>query len=156
MLVLVASVPPAPARAQDVGDFTADFRGAKVAQLSGWAKSWGSEEEQGWYVQLWMPDGTTILLLYSGGVRPPEGTYKVADFIASDATPPAGGFIATVSTPTDILGASGFNSTKGTVMITKSTRDEVEGTFSFEARKTVSPTGMAELDGSFRSTNEEG
>jgi hypothetical protein len=156
LALLVAFAPGREARGQDVGDFTAEVRGPWVATLTGWAKSWGSRAENGWYVQLWKPDGTMMLLLFSGDSRPPRGTYPVVDWMANDATPPDGRFVATLSVTGDMLGVVGYHSTEGEVTITESTTGRVSGTFSFRAKEMASATGVAEIDGTFSAPNQEG
>lgn len=124
------------------------------AQVAGFAKSFGSNADQAWYVQLIEPGGaSSIMLLYSGAGLPPTAEHAVADFMANDAEPPPGEFVATGALDPQSFMVSGFHSVGGTLVITASSSSWVEGTFNYRARE-ASTGQVVTVDGRFKAMNE--
>lgn len=139
-----------------VGCFEATVTGPSgtPAQMTGFAKSFGSNADQAWYTQLIGPGGTSsMMILFNGAGRPPTGRHPIADFIASDASPPSGEFIGTGTVSPPVSGISGFSSIRGTLEVTASSAGWVEGTFQFQARET-STGQVVTVDGRFKAQNE--
>lgn len=140
--------------AQRTGTFTATVRvgTAQPVQISGFAPSFSSESQNGWYTQMVTEGGASGIMLLFGGALPPVGEHPMDDFAASDATPAVGRFVATGNIDPQLLIVSGFQSVTGTVRITSSTLDAVAGTFTYQARQTQSGQSVT-IDGSFTTAN---
>jgi hypothetical protein len=142
--------------AQRAGSFTANIVVGTSApvQITGFAPSFSSESLGGWYAQMTTPGGaSTILLLYGGAALPPVGRHQIADFVGSGAEPPRGRFVATGNLDPQLLVVSGFQSVTGTVDITASSLDAVEGTFTYRARQTADGKAVT-VEGTFTTANK--
>ena len=163
-LGLVVAAWPTTAHAQSldcdhpsgVGCFEVTLAGGTggSARVTGFAKSFGSDADRAWYVQLVEPGGaSSFMLMYAGAGLPPTGEHIIVDFVANDAEPPAGMLVATGSVGPRPFVVSGFHSIGGTLFITSSTPRWVEGTFNFRAREATSGQAIT-VDGRFKAMNE--
>jgi len=156
-ICLIFSAGALDAQAQDTGEFEASVTGYTdtAVQLNGFARSFSDPVRNGWYVQLIIPGGaSSILILFLGSDLPPTGEHRIVDFIASDAEPPPGQFVATGNLDPQLFILSGFHSVSGTIVVTASSEDSVEASFNFQARE--SDGGMVQVSGAFDSHNTEG
>lgn len=149
--------PVAPAAAQDAGHFEArvNLAGASALALSGFAWSETNPAEGGWFAQLLTPGGgSSIVLLFAGDGRPPTGEYPIVDLVANEFEPPDGQFVATGSVDPQLFALTGFHSRGGTIVITASSRDAVEGTFEFQANGSQDGKAVT-VEGTFTTRNKE-
>ena len=134
------------------GSFNATVTGGVAGSFSGVAAQGEGPVEagqQGWILAL--GDVTTSansIVVARLGTRPPVGTYQLIDLVSAGAFLPGdwGGFLFLVG-PTDIS-YFGF-SVSGTVTITSSSADRVEGTFDFQVSDGGNPPVVATVTGSF-------
>jgi hypothetical protein len=105
------------------------------AEVSGFANAFGSSADQAWYTQLTEPGGaSSVMLIFYGAATPPVDELKVVDYV-NTPNPPAGTFVATGSIDPEVIAISGLHSVRGTVVITASSPNWVEGTFSYRAQQ---------------------
>ncbi|MGE0556378.1 MAG: hypothetical protein AB7R55_23365 [Gemmatimonadales bacterium] len=133
------------------GRFTASVSTGSEREISGFAVSDG-KAGVGWSMTFTTPGGGEgMLWITEGAGRPEPGTYKIVDAIASDMSPPAGEYVATVNMEgTDY----DLQSVSGTLTITESSASAVSGRFSFSGRRgTADQTGTVE--GTFTTTNRD-
>lgn len=133
------------------GEFTVTVTTTSPQDMSGYAASSG-QQGVGWSMTFIVPGGDGgMLWVTEGSGRPAPGTYPIADFIASDATPPLGEFIATVNMDgTD----HDLQSVSGTLTITESTATAVSGHFTFQGRQGGSGP-MGTVTGTFTTANKD-
>jgi len=150
LLLGCGGAPPGedPGRA---GRFTASVSTGSEKEMSGFAISDG-KPGVGWSMTFTTPGGDEgMLWITEGAGRPEPGTYKIVDAVASDMSPPAGEYIATVNMEgTD----HDLQSVSGTLTITESSASAVSGRFSFSGRRgDTEQTGTVE--GSFTTINRD-
>ncbi len=139
------------------GRFEAVISGADplATELAGFATSSGGAGVT-WSLQLLTPGGENSILLVTEGVgRPAPGTYRVANYAATDASPPKGQYIALVALADDILGATGFSSVKGTLTVVSSSSSAVAGCFDFSAVSQGTPGPRVAVAGTFAAGNKD-
>ncbi|MBT8461548.1 MAG: hypothetical protein KJO44_03425, partial [Gemmatimonadetes bacterium] len=88
-----------------------------------------------------------------GEPLPPPGEFAIDDFMANNAEPPDGRFLATGSADLQGSTVKGFQSVEGTVVITASSSSWVEGTFRYEGRDPESG-GIVTVEGRFKASHQ--
>lgn len=125
----------------------------EALQLSGFATASGAAG-QGWSVHLFTPGGAnSVLLFWLGNGRPSPGTYKIVDYVGTDAKPAVGQFAGTSAFEEQILAATGFASVTGELTIVESTPTAVAGCYEFTGRS-QSGSGSVSLAGTFAAKNQ--
>jgi hypothetical protein len=155
-LALAMAVPNASVLGQNAGNFSATvgLASGTPVELSGFAMSFGSRDDEAWYVQLIIPGGASSILIFYAGVRPPIGEHPIVDLMANDFKPPPGKVIATGNVDPQLFVVSGFHSLGGTMIVTESSASSVEGTFQYEARE-ASTGQVVTVEGTFTTKNQE-
>ncbi len=135
------------------GSFNANVTGGVTASFSGVAAQGEGPVEagqQGWILAL--GDFTTIannsIVVELLGTRPPNGTYQLIDVVAAGDLLPgewAGFLFLGDGTTISYFGSS----VSGTVTITSSSADRVEGTYDFQVSDGGNPAVVATVTGSF-------
>ncbi len=158
VLFLVGSVWGQPVNCTHpaTGCFNATVKGKSTqAHVTGFAQSFGSAGHKKWYTQLTVPGGSSMLTLqYSGHAHPPTGEFPIVNNHAHEGDPPRGKFVAAGVMDASLGVPKGFHSLKGTIMITSSSPDWIEGTFSYtgiEAKTSHKVT----VSGAFKSKNTD-
>jgi hypothetical protein len=137
------------------GTFTADLSGAVTAQLSGLA---GSQGRPGvtWTLTLITPGGeNNIMMFREGAGRPEPGTYPLFDYVTSIGGAPAGHLVAGMQLGAAVMpGSVGFDTVRGTLVVTESSATLVVGTFTIVASLSRDPGSTVHVDGTFTSDNK--
>lgn len=127
-----------------------------TAQMSGFATAFGSTDAKGagWAVQFIVPGGASgMMLIMRGEKLPPPGEFPIDDFMANDADPPEGSFIASGNADLQGSGVKGFQSVEGTVVITASSSSWVQGSFQYQGRDPESGATVA-VEGRFKAKQQ--
>lgn len=133
-------------------EFEASIRGATEVDLCGFAISSG-REAVGWSLQLVTPGGDNSLLFVTEGAgRPVEPEYEIVSY--AGGPPIANKYTVLVALDRNVLGATGFHSTTGTLSISRSSPDQVTGTFEFRA-VAFSGGSAISVRGAFTSRNQD-
>ncbi|MEZ4425772.1 MAG: hypothetical protein R3E98_20425 [Gemmatimonadota bacterium] len=134
------------------GEFSVTVTTSTAAQMTGYAVSSG-QAGVGWSMTFITPGGDSGMLWVTEGMgRPDPGTYTIIDFVASDASPGPGEFIATVN----MEGTShDLQSVTGTLTITSSTAEAVSGHFRFSGLRNDATPQTGTVEGTFTTVNRD-
>jgi hypothetical protein len=141
-----------------VGSFTAELSELVEGSLAG-AASWSEPAGDRWMMTLVTPDGSARIGFAApdGAGRPRAGVHSLVDHAtADDGAAPGAYLMARVELPPDVVpGSAAFDFLVGTLTVTESTEDRVEGHFELATSVAGQPTQALVVLGAFESIRVE-